>query len=273
MAASASSAAPGFRPGRPMAGRSRPARCRPARRAGAANGKQATAKWYNHAFTIGASGCNYAHRENFLDLDPTYRDALGRPLMRMSYNFRDNDYKLADYVGGVLGRLAKAMNPTVMSTPSVKKGDYSVVPYQSTHNTGGTMTGPIRRPASSTAICNPGTPTICSSWAPRYFRRTPHTIRPASSARSPIGRRMRSRRNISRTPGRWCTPRRAARRWAAPLKSYVLNAVRSAVTLQDRSVPSDCSNNSRRSASPHCRRDKAVMPAAMKANSTAARNQ
>jgi gluconate 2-dehydrogenase alpha chain len=103
--------------------------------------KAATAKWYNHAFSIGASGCNYAHRENFLDLDPTYRDALGRPLIRMSYNFRDNDYKLADYVGGVLGRLAKAMNPTVMSTPSVKKGDYSVVPYQSTHNTGGTMTG------------------------------------------------------------------------------------------------------------------------------------
>jgi gluconate 2-dehydrogenase alpha chain len=103
--------------------------------------KTATAKWYNHAFSIGASGCNYAHRENFLDLDPTYRDALGRPLIRMSYNFRDNDYKLADYVGGVLGRLAKAMNPTVMSTPSVKKGDYSVVPYQSTHNTGGTMTG------------------------------------------------------------------------------------------------------------------------------------
>jgi gluconate 2-dehydrogenase alpha chain len=33
------------------------------------------------------------------------------------------------------------MNPTVISTPSVKKGDYSVVPYQSTHNTGGTMTG------------------------------------------------------------------------------------------------------------------------------------
>jgi gluconate 2-dehydrogenase alpha chain len=103
--------------------------------------KQATAKWYNHAFSIGASGCNYAHRENFLDLDPTYRDALGRPLIRMSYNFHDNDYKLAAYVGDVLGRLAKAMNPTIMSSPSVKKGDYSVVPYQSTHNTGGTMTG------------------------------------------------------------------------------------------------------------------------------------
>jgi gluconate 2-dehydrogenase alpha chain len=103
--------------------------------------KKATAKWYNHAFSIGASGANYAHRENFLDLDPTYRDALGRPLIRLSYNFHDNDYKLADYVSGVLGRLAHAMNPTTMSTPAGIKGNYNVVPYQSTHNTGGTMTG------------------------------------------------------------------------------------------------------------------------------------
>ena len=103
--------------------------------------KKATAKWYNHAFAIGASGCNYAHRENFLDLDPNYKDALGRPLIRMSFNFHDNDYKLANYTSGVLGRIAKAMNPTAMSTPAGIKGDYSVVPYQSTHNTGGTITG------------------------------------------------------------------------------------------------------------------------------------
>src|SRR5882757_7800256 len=103
--------------------------------------KKATAKWYNHAVNIGASGCNYAHRENYLDLDPTYKDALGRPLVRMTYNFHDNDYKLADYLGQVLGRLAKALNPTLMSSPAVRRGNYSVVPYQSTHNTGGTMTG------------------------------------------------------------------------------------------------------------------------------------
>jgi gluconate 2-dehydrogenase alpha chain len=103
--------------------------------------KEATAKWYNHAFSIVASGCNYAHRENFLDLDPTYRDALGRPLIRMSYNFRDNDYKLAEYLGGVLERLGRAMNPTIMGKVNVKRGDYDVVPYQSTHNTGGTMSG------------------------------------------------------------------------------------------------------------------------------------
>ena len=41
----------------------------------------------------------------------------------------------------MLGRLAKAMNPTTMSTPAVQRGNYNVVPYQSTHNTGGTITG------------------------------------------------------------------------------------------------------------------------------------
>ena len=103
--------------------------------------KQATAKWYNHAFGVNASGCSYAHRENFLDLDPTYRDALGRPLIRMSYNFHDNDYKLAEYMAGVIGRIARAMNPTIMSSPAARRGNYNVVPYQSTHNTGGTMMG------------------------------------------------------------------------------------------------------------------------------------
>jgi gluconate 2-dehydrogenase alpha chain len=103
--------------------------------------KKATAKWYNHAFRIGASGCNYAHRENYLDLDPAYKDALGRPLIRMTYNFRDNDLKLAQYLGGVLDRLATAIKPTVKGNVSVRRGNYNVVPYQSTHNTGGTIMG------------------------------------------------------------------------------------------------------------------------------------
>ena len=103
--------------------------------------KKATAKWYNHAVNIGASGCNYAHRENYLDLDPTYKDALGRPLVRMSYNFRDNDKKMAMYIAGVLDKLATQMNPTIKGRANARTGDYNVVPYQSTHNTGGTMMG------------------------------------------------------------------------------------------------------------------------------------
>ncbi|MBV8537886.1 MAG: GMC family oxidoreductase [Alphaproteobacteria bacterium] len=103
--------------------------------------KEATAKWYNHAFVIGCSGANYAHRENYLSLDPTYRDAIGRPLLRMTFNFHDWDYKLSAYVTDVAAKIAKAMNPTVMGTPLPRRGNFSVIPYQSTHNTGGTIMG------------------------------------------------------------------------------------------------------------------------------------
>jgi gluconate 2-dehydrogenase alpha chain len=108
--------------------------------------KRATAKWYNHSFRINASGASHAHRENYLDLDPDYRDAFGRPLIRMTYNFRPNDYKLSAHVTDVAARIARAMNPTIM-TPQPRRGDFNIVPYQSTHNTGGTIMG--SDPASS----------------------------------------------------------------------------------------------------------------------------
>jgi gluconate 2-dehydrogenase alpha chain len=103
--------------------------------------KEATAKWYSHAFTIHASGANFAHRHNYLDLDPTYRDKLGRPLVRMTYNFRDNDRKLSAFVTAKAAEIATAMNPTILGTPMPRRGNFHVVPYQSTHNTGGTIMG------------------------------------------------------------------------------------------------------------------------------------
>ncbi len=103
--------------------------------------KEATARWYNHSFAIHASGANFAHRANYLDLDPTYRDRLGRKLLRMTFNFHDNDYKLSSFAVGKAVEIAKAMNPTLIGTPMPRRGNFSVVPYQSTHNTGGTIMG------------------------------------------------------------------------------------------------------------------------------------
>jgi gluconate 2-dehydrogenase alpha chain len=103
--------------------------------------KKATAKWYRHAASIGVSGSNYANRYNYLDLDPTYKDQLGRPLLRLTYNFVENDYKVMEYTVDVAAKIARAMNPTIMGPPRVRRGDYDIVPYQSTHNTGGTIMG------------------------------------------------------------------------------------------------------------------------------------
>jgi gluconate 2-dehydrogenase alpha chain len=109
--------------------------------------KQATARWYNHSFTINVSGASQAHRENHLDLDPDYRDALGRPLIRMTYNFHDHDRRLSAYTTNSAAQIARAMNPTVPAPPQPQSGDFNIVPYQSTHNAGGTIMG--ADPASS----------------------------------------------------------------------------------------------------------------------------
>ena len=103
--------------------------------------KKATTDWYNHTFPISAHGSSYAWRTNYLDLDPTYKDALGRPLIRMTYNFKENDYKIGAFLSKKSEEIAKAMGATIVTPPRFRNGDYDARPYQSTHNTGGTIMG------------------------------------------------------------------------------------------------------------------------------------
>jgi gluconate 2-dehydrogenase alpha chain len=102
--------------------------------------KKARVKWYQGAMNIGASGSVMANRANFLDLDPTYRNAFGQPLMRMTFDYKDNEHKLGRHAAKVVNDLAKAMSPTHLNEAGVRQS-WTVVPYQSTHNTGGTIMG------------------------------------------------------------------------------------------------------------------------------------
>jgi gluconate 2-dehydrogenase alpha chain len=102
--------------------------------------KQATAKWYRCNTKFNTQGSVYAHRDNFMDLDPIYKDALGRPLIRLTYNGTDNDHAMSRYVVGKLESVIKAMNPTHYEVRYRPK-NFTIVPYQSTHNTGGTIMG------------------------------------------------------------------------------------------------------------------------------------
>jgi len=103
--------------------------------------KQANADWYSHAFNIAVHGSNYPHRENSLDLDPNYRDAYGQPLLRLTYNFRENDYKMSEYTTAKAHEIAKAMGATLIGTPAPRRGDFDARLYQTTHVTGGTIMG------------------------------------------------------------------------------------------------------------------------------------
>jgi gluconate 2-dehydrogenase alpha chain len=102
--------------------------------------KQATAKWYRCNTKFNTQGSVYAHRDNVMDLDPIYKDALGRPLIRLTYNGTDNDHAMSRYVVGKLESVIKAMNPTHYEVRYRPK-NFTIVPYQSTHNTGGTIMG------------------------------------------------------------------------------------------------------------------------------------
>ena len=102
--------------------------------------KRATVKWYPHATNFNTQGSVYANSKNFMDLDPTYRDALGRPLIRLTYNGTDNDHKMSRHLLAKLDGIIKAMNPPHYELHGRPK-NFTIVPYQSTHNTGGTMMG------------------------------------------------------------------------------------------------------------------------------------
>src|SRR5258708_16027547 len=102
--------------------------------------KRATAKWYQGAITIGASGMVMPNRYNTLDLDPTYKNRFGQPLMRMTFDFKENEQKMNRHSAEVIGQIGRAMNPTIMGNPTPRL-TWSVVPYQSTHNTGGAIMG------------------------------------------------------------------------------------------------------------------------------------
>jgi gluconate 2-dehydrogenase alpha chain len=103
--------------------------------------KQANADWYAHAFQYSVHGSNYPHRENFLDLDPSYRDAYGQPLLRMTYNFKENDYRMSEYVTRKAHEIAKASGASLVSDPAPRRGDFDPRVYQTTHTTGGTIMG------------------------------------------------------------------------------------------------------------------------------------
>jgi gluconate 2-dehydrogenase alpha chain len=102
--------------------------------------KQAVVKHYNHTVTISVHGSSMSQRQNYLDLDPTYRDAWGQPLLRMTFDFPENDLKMAAYVTAKAVEIGRATGAKqVAGYP--RKGPYTSQQYQSTHNTGGTVMG------------------------------------------------------------------------------------------------------------------------------------
>ncbi len=105
--------------------------------------KKAVAHNYLRSTSIATHGAVMSHRNNYLDLDPTYRDVYGRPLLRMTFDYTDNEHRMSDYLTDKAAEVAKAMKPREIKV-NKRKGSWDVVPYQTTHNTGGAIMGTDR---------------------------------------------------------------------------------------------------------------------------------
>jgi gluconate 2-dehydrogenase alpha chain len=104
--------------------------------------KQAVIETYGHTMNISAHGSNMSYRQNYLDLDPTYTDAYGLPLLRMNFNWHQNDLRMLQFMKEKSQEVSKVFKP-VWTKASFKGLDaqFDVRPYQTTHITGGAVMG------------------------------------------------------------------------------------------------------------------------------------
>jgi gluconate 2-dehydrogenase alpha chain len=102
--------------------------------------KKAMKENYLHSCKIATHGSVMSYRDAYLDLDPTYHDEYGNPLVRLTFDFHDNELRMSKFLTDRATEIAKAMKPRSLE-PKPRKAPYSIVPYQTTHNTGGAIMG------------------------------------------------------------------------------------------------------------------------------------
>jgi gluconate 2-dehydrogenase alpha chain len=89
---------------------------------------------------IGIQGESLPYDDQFVDLDPTYRDRFGFPLLRITFDWHENDYNLIRHLSPKMREILERMGATNIRTQEALN-PYTIAPYQSTHCTGGAIMG------------------------------------------------------------------------------------------------------------------------------------
>jgi gluconate 2-dehydrogenase alpha chain len=110
--------------------------------------KAAVRRHYRHSAPVTLQGTVMSYRDRYLSLDPTYKDKYGIPLLRLTFDWHDNEYRMAAYTASKMEEIVRQMKPETQATLLMKPGNhYDVRIYQSTHTTGGAIMG--SNPANS----------------------------------------------------------------------------------------------------------------------------
>jgi gluconate 2-dehydrogenase alpha chain len=100
--------------------------------------KRASLRYYDHTGLVAFSGEHLPYASNYFDLDGTYKDRQGDPLLRMTINWRDNERRMVEFMTARGVEVAHAMGAKEIA-PNGGYRDYEVTRYQSTHIQGGTI--------------------------------------------------------------------------------------------------------------------------------------
>ncbi|MBA2596309.1 MAG: GMC family oxidoreductase, partial [Chloroflexia bacterium] len=112
-----------------------------------ASGKTWGAEWkealrtnWDSVAGVGIQGESLPYDDQYVDLDPTYRDRFGFPLLRITFDWHENDYNLIRYLSPKMREILETMGATNIRTQE-ELNPYTIAPYQSTHCTGGAIMG------------------------------------------------------------------------------------------------------------------------------------
>jgi hypothetical protein len=94
--------------------------------------------------TIVAQGSVMSYRDNYLSLDPNYKDAFGQPLLRVTFDWKENEFKMARHTVAQAERIARVLTDRVDVNLRKAGTHFDTRPYS--HN--GSMTS--KSPTSST---------------------------------------------------------------------------------------------------------------------------
>ena len=102
--------------------------------------KKASLEWRDRGAAVGLSGEHLAYRQNYMDLDPTYADKYGDPLLRFTLDWTPHEFRVRDYFSQLAVKVAKEMGAKVDPVRPAS-GRYNTISYQSTHIQGGVIMG------------------------------------------------------------------------------------------------------------------------------------
>ena len=138
--------------------------------------KKAALEWIDRSAAIGMAGEHLAYRQNYMDLDPTYTDKFGDPLLRFTLELDRSRVQAARVRGADPGEYRARDGREVRRRPARPARRYNVINYQSTHIQGGAIMGLAReqrgQPLSAALGCAESVRDRASA-----FRRTPRRIR------------------------------------------------------------------------------------------------